>query len=416
YTACLAHAEVTFVEETGEVIRVIGYFGHNDMCKESMLVRFPAVPLAPHVVEIALLQLRGGADVAQIRNRNMEMFSRQLYRGQRDVDPMQQNMRYELQTSDFSRLYRQHYRADYNIDVSIPPEYNVDNWLDPTSPHYKRDIADSIFHYAARAENEERFKVCIATPEMRTAAWKYCHQKQLVLDGTFGVCTSKLLLWIAMGVDEAHHGVPVAMFLFSAPSGNRATHAGYDTEILTEILGSWRDWMGKSPDEANIPFEPFVAMTDTDQKERGALLNLWPNIILLLCKFHVRQCWKNKRNSLYNKQAPHWRSYLESRAQTLEEALLQTVAHEVAVTLLADEEETLHAIATADAAGGKASQAGLSYLEYLRSQWMPVPMWTGWSRRGRENAAKRMGISVDEVLPTTNHLEAFNGSLKRNHL
>lgn len=191
--------------------------------------------------------------------------------------------------------------------------------MDPASPHFKRDIADSVFYYAARAAQNERVKICIATPEMRTAGWKYVHQQQLVLDGTFGVCTSRLLLWIAMGVDEAHHGIPVAMFLFSAPSGNRATHAGYDTEILAELLGEWKKWMGCSPDEAKRPFEPFVAMTDTDTKERGALLRIWPDIILLLCKFHVRQCWKNKRSTLFNKQVTHWKSYLESRAQNLEE-------------------------------------------------------------------------------------------------
>ncbi|KAL1936976.1 hypothetical protein VTO73DRAFT_2820 [Trametes versicolor] len=56
------------------------------------------------------------------------------------------------------------------IDVSIPAEHNIDNWLDATSPHYKAGMADSIFHYAARVEQNERFSVCIATPEMREAA------------------------------------------------------------------------------------------------------------------------------------------------------------------------------------------------------------------------------------------------------
>ncbi|KAI0358662.1 hypothetical protein OH77DRAFT_1375718, partial [Trametes cingulata] len=412
YTGCLAHAEVTFVEETGQVSRIVGYFEHNTRCKETVLTRFPAVPLHPHVVEIALLQLRAGADIAQIRNKNLEMFTRKLYRGQSTADPAQLNVRYELQTSDFSRLYRQHYRNDYGIDVSTPPEHNVDNWLDPSSPHYKHEIATSVFHYAARAEQNDRFKVCIATPEMREAAWKYCHHKQLVLDGTFGVCTSRLLLWIAMGVDEARHGVPVAMFLFSAPSGSRATHAGYNSEILTELLGKWRDWMGS---RAGEPFEPFAAMTDTDTKERTALLRIWPAIVLLLCKFHVRQCWTNKRNLLFNKQPAFWRAYLESRTRSLEEALLQTTCYEDAVLLLDIEEAVLRAISK-DEPSEKASSAGLSYLSYIRTTWMPKDMWVGWSRRGREEAARRMAIPVEDVLPTTNHLEAFNGSLKKTHL
>lgn len=246
------------------------------------------------------------------------MFSGALYRDQQGADRTQLNARYELQSGDFSRLYRRHYRDMYHIDVSTPAEYNVDNWLDPSSPHYKPEVATSIFHYAARVEeSEERLKVCIATPEMREAAWKYCHGKQLILDGTFGVCTSRLLLWIAMGVDEAGHGIPVALFLFSAPTGTRATHAGYDTNIITELLTEWKTWMGTREDGG---FAPCVGMTDSDTKERAALLRVWPDIILLLCKFHLRQCWTNKRNSLFSKLPPFWRSYVEGRARTLEEA------------------------------------------------------------------------------------------------
>lgn len=91
------------------------------------------------------------------------------------------------------------------------------------------------------------------------------------------------------------------------------------------------------------------------------------------------------------------------------------MVHEAAIKLLEDEEQILKAIATDDT-GQKACSAGLAYLAYMRSQWMPRAMWEGWSRKGRIDAAKRMGIPVEGVLPTTNHLEAFNGSLKKNHL
>ena len=42
-------------------------------------------------------------------------------------------------------------------------------------------------------------------------------------------------------------------------------------------------------------FYPLVAITDTDTKERGALQDVWPCIWLLLCHFHLRQCWINHR-------------------------------------------------------------------------------------------------------------------------
>jgi hypothetical protein len=41
-----------------------------------------------------------------------------------------------------------------------------------------------------------------------------------------------------------------------------------------------------------------VVITDTDLKERKALELVWPNALMLLCMFHVRQSWKNKLNEL----------------------------------------------------------------------------------------------------------------------
>lgn len=52
------------------------------------------------------------------------------------------------------------------------------------------------------------------------------------------------------------------------------------------------------------------------------------------------------------------------------------------------------------------------YLDYLVSTWMPRDMWEGWSRYGRETAAHLLGIPLEGVTPTTNHLESLNGSLK----
>ncbi len=332
---CLAHADITTVEGTGEVVRVMGYFEHNQACQQSVLVRFPAVPLHPHVIEVAMLQFRAGAkyvfdwhaeicidpskSISQVRNKNLEMFASQLYRDQRGADRSTANVRYELQSGDFSRLYRQHYRQHYGINVSVTPECNIDNWLDQTNGQYKPEIAQSVFYYTPHIDKTDCFIVCIATPEMKAAAWRYCHHQQVILDGTFRVCTSRLLLWIAMGVDESRSGVPVALFLFSAPTGNRATHAGYNTDIITELLSAWREWMGKR-DSDGVAFEPFVGMTDTDTKERAALLRVWPAMVLLLCKFHVCQCWTNKRGTLLGKLPPFWKVYLENCIRALEEA------------------------------------------------------------------------------------------------
>ncbi|EPS94045.1 hypothetical protein FOMPIDRAFT_1097535, partial [Fomitopsis schrenkii] len=307
----------------------------------------------------------------------------------------------------------------YKINVALTPEQNVHNWLDPQNPHYRKDLAQCVFYYAARIEQTDRFKVCVATMPCRNGvisrcAWKHCHRRQVIIDGTFGICTSRLLLWIAMGVNESNHGVPVALFLFSAPTGNRATHAGYDSAILTELLQEWKLCLGNRDEES---FEPYIGITDTDTKERIALTTVWPRITLLLCRFHVRQCWTNRRKSLkLGTLAPFWASFAKQQLYTLEERLLATTEHEDALSIIIGVETLFQSMLLSDPSGQPAATAVNEFIAYLRGTWMPYPLWRSWARRGRIDAAERMGVDIDFILPTTNHLESFNGSLKRKYI
>ena len=63
-----------------------------------------------------------------------------------------------------------------------------------------------------------------------------------------------------------------------------------------------------------------------------------------------------------------------------------------------------------------AATAGLTYLKYLTDTWMTLALWHGWSQKGRIEASFILKISIEGVIPTTNHLEAFNGVLKRKHI
>lgn len=47
---------------------------------------------------------------------------------------------------------------------------------------------------------------------------------------------------------------------------------------------------------------------------------------------------------------------------------------------------------------------------------MPEPLWQSWSHKGRTIASAILKIPIEGVLPTTNHLEAFNGLLKRKYI
>ncbi|KAI0336984.1 hypothetical protein BDW22DRAFT_1295758, partial [Trametopsis cervina] len=415
YTACLAHADVTYkVAGVGAALvsRVVAYLDHNDQCRLAKLARSPAVPLHQHVIEVALRQLRNGAGISTIQSTNLDMLTHRVYRDQSTFDEATANHRYELLPSDFSGLYRQHYRKAYAVDVKIAAEHNVDNWLNPKSTHFKPGVHEAVFYYNARATTDERLKVSVATPEMKEAAWKYCHKKQLVLDGTFGLCTSRLLVWIALGVNESGYGVPVVMFLFSAPTGNKATHAGYDTNILTELLSKWKEWLGKRDGES---FTPYVAITDTDFKERGALIRVWGNLILLLCKFHIRQCWTNKRKNVLPRGESYWQTYLNTRLLSLEEALLNSTDRTTALGLIEAAREECSFIGLEN--DGKLYIGGLGkYLDYMISTWMPAELWASWSRYGREKAAQYLKIPLECVIPTTNHLESLNGNLKRKYV
>lgn len=224
------------------------------------------------------------------------------------------NFRYHLLPHDFQTLYRKFSRLR-GIDITKKAQYNLHDWLDKQSPSYIPELKDAIFHYAPRCSTGERLEVSISTREMDDASWDYGHHKQIVMDGTFGVVSSRMLLFIVLGVDQDRKGIPLVFFLFSAPSGSKATHGGYDREVLTRSLRRWRTNL---ENQRRQEFIPLVAITDCDIKERSALLAVWPAMCLLLCKFHVRQCWTNKRKSVIKGQG-FWRYHVLERLRMLED-------------------------------------------------------------------------------------------------
>ncbi|KAF8960687.1 hypothetical protein BDZ97DRAFT_1760510 [Flammula alnicola] len=425
FSGCLAHIDITFCERDNSIQRITGYLEHDSQCSQTLMSRVPAIPIHPHVIEVALAQLAEGASVTAVQMKNLEMRKKHAYRGQASFNPLTSNFRYELLQTDFASLYRKFNRKN-GVDVTLAPEYNLDNWLNPDHPHFKPELQWAIFYYAARAEQNDRLKVCISTSEMDEAAWKYGHHDQIILDGTFGVCTTRLLLFIVMAVDEESRGVPLALFLFSAPTGTRATHAGYNTAILAELLESWTLHL----DSPSCPFRkihesfcPWVAITDTDTKERAGLLRTWSCIILLLCRFHVRQCWTNKRRALLSSRdgqadgaTSFWREHIVGRLRTLEQSLLLTIKHKDAADLIDKENEFLESLVKTTPDAKKFTTGAISYLQYFQANWMDTTIWSSWSQNGRDRAAVVLKRAVDGVLPTTNHLEAFNCILKRKYI
>ncbi|KAF8521299.1 hypothetical protein JB92DRAFT_3094470, partial [Gautieria morchelliformis] len=186
HTGCLAHLDITYRMSDYHVRRITGVLSHNDSCLVRKMMRLPAIPLHDHVWQVALQQMMGGASITSIQARNVELCHAKMYSDQATHDPRTMNVRYEILPSDSCRLYRKYSRM-HGIDVSEHPQYNLDNWLNPESTAYKPELAGAVFDYQARVEKDGRLRICIQTAEMKDAAWKYAHQGQLILDGTFGI-------------------------------------------------------------------------------------------------------------------------------------------------------------------------------------------------------------------------------------
>ncbi|KAJ6565954.1 hypothetical protein DFH09DRAFT_1314736 [Mycena vulgaris] len=292
-------------------------------CKDALFTRIPPITIHPSVYAVALSQLRDGATFNDVRKKkNRELFRARAYKDF-PTDLHTSPFRWLLEHKDSCSLYRQYNRMK-GIDVTDAPQVNVDEWLDPTLDKFNPTLAHAIFHYSRRAEKGDRFEACIATDEMNAAAWKYGHDSQIILDGTFGVCDSRVLLFIVMAVDENRKGVPVAFLLFSAPTGNKQSSAGYNTSIIAKLVGKWKESLNKY----------------TDLKERAALILVFPDIWLLICRFHLRQSWRNHRNKLLKgKRQLH--VDLKHRMIRLEKALTATQAIFEARDLLQAERQVM---------------------------------------------------------------------------
>jgi hypothetical protein len=96
--------------------------------------------------------------------------------------------------------------------------------------------------------------------------------------------------------------------------------------------------------------------------------------------------------------------------------MLMTVLYQDAVDLLAKEREFLESLIKTTPEAKKLASGGISYLQYFNGTWMDHTMWSSWSQNGRDRAAAVLKRTVDGVLPTTNHLESFNGILKRKYI
>ena len=357
--------------------------------------------------------LSNGHTIANVAAHNERLYEAHAYpeMPKNEADILKSRYRWLLDTKDHRTLYRM---LDRKLGINVEQEahINIDNWLDPTSPSFDAGLKSSVFHYKPRTAKNDRFELCIATAEMKKAAWAYANRKQIIVDGTFGISISKVLLFIIMSADEFGKGIPLALLMFSAPSGNNHTAAGYDASILEKLFSLWQHSLGIS--STGQPFSPTVAITDTDLKERRALTLTFPSIFLLICRFHIRQSWRNHRNKcLRASTAAH--SQMQIRLRHIEDTLLTSASYSSACEAVNRERAELDLILlTGD---GTIAKSALDHINYLSSYWLASePLWHSWSDKGRQDAATILRCPIESVVGTTNHLESFNGLLKNHKL
>ncbi|PKY47804.1 hypothetical protein RhiirA4_523455 [Rhizophagus irregularis] len=115
-------------------------------------------------------------------------------------------------------------------------------------------------------------------------------------------------------LDEQNKGIPIGYLLFSVTGGAQKASSSYNHTILKELLLYYKHRLEQ---EKGYKFTPKVAMTDCDHKERKALIEVWPDIHLILCLFHVSQSWENKLKAVLGHHGGHeimaFRKHLERR-------------------------------------------------------------------------------------------------------
>ncbi|TBU22414.1 hypothetical protein BD311DRAFT_743004 [Dichomitus squalens] len=171
--------------------------------------------------------------------------------------------------------------------------------------------------------------------------------------------------------------------------------------------------MGTNPE--GVQFQPQVAVSDNDIKERHAMTSVWPDIKLLLCLFHTWQAWQNTLNrSLGSLPKGDERMEVRTRlARFCMRLLREIIDYSNAQAAFKEEEAFFRALHSRRAGSEKKRGAAeIEFLKYLSSFLATEEYWKQWSRAGVLDAAATLGVTPEEVPRTTNHLESHNNHLK----
>ena len=236
--------------------------------------------------------------------------------------------------------------------------------------------------------------------------WKYGHKKHILMDGTFGVCSTCVWEFFLMVVDKRNVGIPVGSIIFTPWKDAKAGHASYDGPLLKELLGLFKEGMGTKKD--GELFHIQVANTDKNSRKHFALVEVWPVIFLLFCLFHTWQAWHNGLTwtlCCIPKGPPHQEVW-KHLGKFLMWLLKEITDYPEAIAAYNQELSYFWSLSTSKNSelNKKKSQGGVAFLAYLNTYLHICSL----SKAGVLEAACILSVPAENVPRTTNHLQFFN--------
>src|ERR1043165_1314927 len=102
---------------------------------------------------------------------------------------------------DISNIIREFHKIKLHINTRMKVEHSLKNIFGDNNKIESNVIIKEVcFHYQTKTK-DSRLEIGLSTKEQRELAWIYGHQNILLLDGTFGICNRKILLFIILILD-----------------------------------------------------------------------------------------------------------------------------------------------------------------------------------------------------------------------
>ena len=409
---CNFDVDINIVNHLLTIDEISGILDHLLSCRQLLeMDRDASIPVHPDLKAYALSLLHDNILLTQLWQMCKHWAIQHWGDSQGD-----NHHRFRLNQHNPSSLY--HKISDgHGIAPATAAKENLDCWLHPDNPVPLNPLlAQSILYYQACIEGiSDWLIIVITTPEMKAAAWQYGHSHQILLDLTFGFSSACANLLIIMALDEEKTGIPIGLIIFTAKVDAKAVHADYNTRLIKSLLKKWQKGLGTLDGSEFAFLEPQVATMDYDTRERTALQEIWPSTLLLLCMFHVWQCWRNglNRHLAVVPKGPDRLVIRHHLAKFLMQLLKEITSYSDAIQAYNNQIAHFWQLGEKDNRISKLQSRGaLASLHYLNSYLCVPSLWFAWSMGGIIEAASRLKVPVHDIPCTNNHLESFNGCIK----